>query len=809
MPRPATCRPARARLTVQPLEDRAVPAFTMTIDGDLATANVTADTSVPGLTTFTATGTGANLSVADLTAALDVGDVVVTSGTGGNEAGSIAWVANTAEDQPPEYTGDLRSLTFRPGSNAAAGQVLFNGVILPFVDNVDLTIDTTLPPAAGNIRLLNDTRVENAHSLALDAGTAVVFWESGNTTATVGSGDFHVTAGAFVNQYDGVAVSADTGDLVFDAPIDLNSFSLGLVSQAGQVVLNQPVNGPGFLGLYGIGGVAVNAGIGTTTPLDQLTLTGGTTTYGTNTIRATDIVVGGNTFDGIDATLGGTGPLVGNVTVEFDGVLAPGGVGTVGTMPVTGTLTFNGGTYAADLGGATADRVDVAGDVNLFTAILGSPDDTGTLTTTADVPIITLTGLVSGVFGNAPAGSGVVLGGDAIQVTSYDPPAITIARIPPVTGGVFGAADQDGTPYTARLTGPGTLTAFRDAADRLNLVASGTTTASSLMVTVKPNASDDLVVLGDVRVNGSLNKFTASGGVVNGNVAATGTIKAVSVYQAFGSLTLGGLATDATSVKADTWFAPITTAGVLSSLNVAKDFTGGVTATAVGTVKVGLTLGGSFPGWNVTNGIKSVSAGRIIDWAVTARFIGTLAAKGNRTAHLAGDILLADIHLTGNDGTVSRYGLKTLTATGAVRFSTFDVQEGSVLSVRVGRFLDSNLYLDYTPTGPFDTGAFDSTGVFKLGTFTTTAATGTNPANPTNWAFANSQVAADTIGSVRLSGVRTDNALTPFGIKFRSAGGSVQVKSADVSDPNLPLNTNLTPSGGPLAGDFFYLPPIS
>jgi hypothetical protein len=56
---------------------------------------------------------------------------------------------------------------------------------------------------------------------------------------------------------------------------------------------------------------------------------------------------------------------------------------------------------------------------------------------------------------------------------------------------------------------------------------------------------------------------------------------------------------------------------------------------------------------------------------------------------------------------------------------------------------------------------------------------------------------------VKLSGLRTANFGTAFGIKSRTAGGSVQVKTAD--DLTVPLMTNLTPAAGPLAGDFFYL----
>ena len=125
-------------------------------------------------------------------------------------------------------------------------------------------------------------------------------------------------------------------------------------------------------------------------------------------------------------------------------------------------------------------------------------------------------------------------------------------------------------------------------------------------------------------------------------------------------------------------------------------------------------------------------------------------------------------------------------------------------SFTVGRFVNSNLYLDYTPGATFNTGGtFDlPSASFKLGKFTTTATTIGDLANPFNFAFSGSQVVADTIGTVRLSGLNTVNGGIAMGFKSRTAGGSIQTKTAS---GGIPLNTNLTPAVGALAGDFFYL----
>ena len=120
------------------------------------------------------------------------------------------------------------------------------------------------------------------------------------------------------------------------------------------------------------------------------------------------------------------------------------------------------------------------------------------------------------------------------------------------------------------------------------------------------------------------------------------------------------------------------------------------------------------------------------------------------------------------------------------------------------RFRDSNLDVDYIPAGSFDTGGSFNTGTnYKLDRFVTTATTLNDPGNALNFAFAGSQIAVDTIGIIRLSGLGADNGGAAFGIKFRSVGGNVQVKTTD--GVGIPLNTKLTPAAAALADDFFYL----
>jgi hypothetical protein len=190
-------------------------------------------------------------------------------------------------------------------------------------------------------------------------------------------------------------------------------------------------------------------------------------------------------------------------------------------------------------------------------------------------------------------------------------------------------------------------------------------------------------------------------------------------------------------------------------------------------------------------------------FALTARSIGTLTVTG-RPGAFSGDVTDSAFTLTGNTGPAAgRVALGTVRVAGAVTGSTFDVKDGNVTSFTAGRFVRSRLYLGYAPDGDFDTGGdFDPLKKGRLGRFATTAIPLNDSSNPANFAFAGSQVAADSFGVVRLSGLKTGNGGTAFGLKFQTARGSVRVAAADLG--SLPLNTDLEPTTARF-GDFFLV----
>ena len=80
---------------------------------------------------------------------------------------------------------------------------------------------------------------------------------------------------------------------------------------------------------------------------------------------------GANTYTGDttvdDGTLGGSGSIAGGLVVGTGTALAPGN--SVGTFAVGGDTTING-TYECEIDGATADRLDVTGTLDITTATL-------------------------------------------------------------------------------------------------------------------------------------------------------------------------------------------------------------------------------------------------------------------------------------------------------------------------------------------------------------------------------------------------------------------------------------------------------
>ena len=588
------------------------------------------------------------------------------------------------------------------------------------------------------------------------------------------------------------------------------------------------------------------------------------------------------------------------MTVDSTGNLTPGdGLGDNANLAITGNVTIlDGGSFDPDLviTGMPAERLDVTGNLTLGAGARLGHSGAGTLAT-GDTTLVTVSGMRTGTFANAQPGIPFALAqSEATATYNAAPNTITVAPVAFVTQpNTAVSADADGTTYTAKLTGPGVVATFVDAAGRPSFRLTGTTLASTFSLTTKANASDNVLTAGSLIVQGDLKSLTAGTTDFVGGLSVSGPARTITVRDIGGLSSVGGTAFDKTTLKArnvstfdttstldkvtiggsltDDLSAPqigsimiagnfmggspsidatspagslgsisvkgatdsvtikslttignlnfgkgirvstITAPGAVGTVTTGGDFYAGVTADAVGAVKVkGYLYDNGGGGWAVTGGVPSITAGAIgyeaVGFNFRARNVGTLSVIGDATAGIPANVRNASFHLTGNNlGAPAGFGVKTVSVKGTVFNSVFDVQEGNVQAVTVGRFIDSKLHLNYDDGSPFNTGGAFQAHRFKLSAFTTTAATLSVPDGPLKYAFAGSQIAAQDLGTIRLSGLDTDNSGTKFGIKFDAdaafpkSKGSVQVKSTNGA---LPPNKDLTPNAAALEGDFFY-----
>lgn len=870
--------------------------MSVTAGGNLGLGNGTSLAAIDGALTLSATGTfGAS------TATLEGGGGISISGTGVTLA-QIAFTTSDGLSVMGSTSVSVTNSTFDVGGaiSFTGGSVTLSNMNLGLLTPVD---DVTV--TGTNVGISNAT-INSSRDISItgtDISTNSVTLLAGRNLSVAGP----LTIGNF-----------------------LDAEAVGAVSFTGSV------NGNADLILSAGSTLTFGQNIGATTPLSSLNILQGDMELGTHNLSSSQVIVG-QPFSLIEATLGLTGTLTGNVNVNATGNLAPGGLGTVGTMNVIGSVSFNGGDLAVDFGAGTFDQL-IASSVFIGAGSqLGGGLGTGQAPPLAIV-VNTSPGNIFGTFENAPAGTPVLVGTDAVTAT-YTTNQVLITPFVPVGGATAVAVgvDADATGFKAVLVGGGQVITGTDWQGQQFVVARNTTALSALTVVTTANASGGVVEFpGGVLVSGPLAKFYAPTINIGTQFRVLGAVTSA-VFRDFlnsdgaTGLQFGGVPAQLTSISARNLFGSVKVGSTLSSLKVARalgtslgvpfpqpstvsapkivkvtalsaatDFvsaagigtiavvrdlfgnvtgtglaaltarnmTGDVTitgavlslkttetyngtitagtvtkfqaaggvadirsagaigsitgkgelplqlelsATSVGAIKVDAALIGDGasdgPDWNVTNGIASLTAGSIADLDVKAKFIGAISVKGYSPIGLSGDILSSNFTLTGNNGTGS--ALTTMTAKGNVKNSRFDIQDGNVGAVTVGRFYSSQLYLNYTPGADFTVGSF-GTKKHTLTSFKTTAVPTIDPNHPLQWAFKDSEIAASSIGAVTLSGLKTDNGGNGFGIKTQGGATTVIVLKADVTnDPDLKLGVALTPDKNPpytaLAGDFFFV----
>ncbi|MFO0824557.1 MAG: autotransporter-associated beta strand repeat-containing protein [Gemmataceae bacterium] len=345
---------------------------------------VDGDVSVGGLAGGTGTASNgfgvfvnATGAAATTVAATGLGNVNVSGigsdGTGTDNSGVI--ISGAAASIASGKSGGAVSVSGAAGEGTAQfGVSLRNGGAVTAVGgNVLLGGVASLTGVGGNVQLNGPVTTAGG---AVDIGADNDIIGDANGDISTGGGDIILTADqdAF-----GAVGSAGTLQLAGDLTAGTGFISLSLADADG--FLNGNIVSADFVEMDGPGTLVMNGAANAHT---GLTVVNGGTLLVDGAITGTgDVLV----FSG--GTLGGTSSIAGEVFVG--GTITGGTATTVGTLTVGG-LSFDGGTYQADLLGNTSDTIATAGTVDLsafaqgtFTLnVLGGPTTPGTTFTFID-----------------------------------------------------------------------------------------------------------------------------------------------------------------------------------------------------------------------------------------------------------------------------------------------------------------------------------------------------------------------------------------------------------------------------------------
>jgi RHS repeat-associated protein/uncharacterized repeat protein (TIGR01451 family) len=496
----------------------------------------------------------------------------------------------------------------------------------------------------------------------------------------------------------------------------------------------------------------------------------------------------------------------------------------VGSLPATINSASFGLSWPGqdDAGGSGIVSYDV------FVSDNGGPDTLFRDNTTAT------SGVFRGLPGHLYSFYSIATDGVGHEQTNFTP-------VTTIIGGVLGIkhafTDDDGDTYTLSLTGPGQMQFLPDDLDLngngpIGLVVLQNTDPAKSKLTVKVKkglTGDGRVSIGSIEGTGVKSIKAAASNLIVGidltgplgnlkirdtlagaTIRATGTPaqKTSITAHAIGDNVTFNLGTPISSFTAAAMGAGSINAPSIGKLTIkgdAKNKVGTVLTPIVGNFEADLTLTGTGTGdpkkpialgtaritgdvtdsdWNVTGGIRSITAKNWTGGSITAASLGALSIKGNFTG---------DLTLTGAGVPVGRPVLRSATVGRRVEGSTIQVM-GSVNNFTAGQLVNSSLLVAYTPTNPGD--------IFAGGTFVADArllrfrVRGVE--GVVEPAFDNSFVAATSFGTVFIDSVNASNAGTKFGLL-----ADLGIDGLTVRTPGLKLKQiGVSPDLDPAFGDF-------
>lgn len=260
-----------------------------------------------------------------------------------------------------------------------------------------------------------------------------------------------VSAGASISGISDNALNT-SDDVFLDGTLDLNNRSddgtlsqtIGKLHGTGAVVSTNPFTGSGgILEIAGDTGVAeytgsVSTNVSIVKSGDNTQMLSGTMTHtGTTAIAAGTLLIngthtGGDAYTVAGGTLGGNGSIDADITVEAEGILAPGT--SAGQLTVEQVVFETGSTFEIEIGGLTAGTeydqllagsVTLGGDFEISLLDLGSgaylPDPSDSFT-------VLDASTISGIFDNVVSGARLdTIGGEGSFLVTYESDVVSLS----------------------------------------------------------------------------------------------------------------------------------------------------------------------------------------------------------------------------------------------------------------------------------------------------------------------------------------------------------------------------------------------
>ncbi|MCJ2089588.1 autotransporter-associated beta strand repeat-containing protein [Methylobacterium sp. E-005] len=346
----------------------------------------------------------------------------------------------------------------------AAGALAFGGGTLATTASFATSRSTTLSVGGGTFAPGATTTLTQAGVIS---GTGPLTVAGVGTLALTGANTYAgattISAGATLQ----LGTGGSTGSI--DATAAITNNGALIANRAGTLTLAAPISGTG---------VFTQAGPGTTILTARNTYTGATT-VDAGTLQVDGVLTASDVTVNLGGRLSGSGK-IGDPLINAGGTLAPGSATSIGTLSITGPLTFAPGSfYQVKVTPTTNDRTAVTGTTTIQGGTVQILAGSGTYTPALRYTLLSASGGVIGTFTNLQTTSNLAF---LTPSLSYDRNNVYLgfAQTAAVTT-VASTGNQTGTATALNGAGPTvttTTTASPTPATTTSVAANGTVTTT-------------------------------------------------------------------------------------------------------------------------------------------------------------------------------------------------------------------------------------------------------------------------------------------------------------------------------------------